>query len=213
MNTLLTHEERVAIARLHALLELLPTALDKRLRPAGITGFEYTLLESLAEAEGNFMRMSAVATKTNATLPRISRVVSSLERRDLIERAPCAEDARATNIVLTDLGRSTHAHSRELYAEAVRELVLDGVETLPGNGTSQLASLSYAILSSLDPEGKGGFAHETEAPGDCAADPLITTPAMEDCAADPTQPEETCAADPVDKSCAADPALSAHATR
>lgn len=184
MNTMLSHPERVAIARLHALLELLPTALDKRLRPAGITGFEYTLLETLAEADGNFMRMSAVAAKTNATLPRISRVVNSLERRDLIGRAPCAEDARATNVVLTELGAKTYAHSRELYAEAVRELVLDGVETLPGDGTSQLANLSYAILSSLDPDRKGGFAHEPE-------------------------PEQVCAADPAQAPCAADPALEA----
>ncbi|MFC7765360.1 hypothetical protein [Leucobacter soli] len=69
MDALLTTPERVAIARLHALLELLPAALDKRLGAAGVTAFEYTLLETLSEAERTRMRLSALAAKTNASLP------------------------------------------------------------------------------------------------------------------------------------------------
>lgn len=190
MNTAFTYPERVAVARLHALLELLPTALDKRLKPSGITGFEYTVLEILAEAPGNSMRMSEIATKTNATLPRLSRVANSLERRGLTERASCPEDARATNLVLTDEGTKAHAHSQALYAEAVRELILDGVQQLPGDGVQQLADIAYAVLSSLDPDRKGGLSTFTnpaeESPGDCAADPSSPLgDATIDCAADP----------------------------
>ena len=218
MTPPLTHPERVAVARLHALLELLPTALDKRLRPAGITSFEYTLLETLTESPDQFLRMSEVAAKTNATLPRISRVVSSLEKRDLITRVRCAEDARATNLQLTELGAHTYEHSRELYAAAVRELILTGVASLPDDGTSQLADLSYAILSSLDPERKGGFAHSDTCAADpgperaCAADPAAdpaTDPApTADCAADPA-PAVECSADPQAFSAAHSPMLRA----
>lgn len=181
MSAPLTHPERVAIARLQALLELLPTALDKRLRPAGITAFEYTLLESLAEAERNTMRMSEVASKTNASLPRLSRVANSLERRGLAVRSACTEDARATNLVLTEAGAKALAHSQELYASAVRELVLDGVQGLADDGVSQLANISYAVLTSLDPRGDYAGEAPEEEPATCAADPA---PA---CAADPRE--------------------------
>ncbi|NLA65075.1 MAG: MarR family transcriptional regulator, partial [Leucobacter sp.] len=190
MNALLNTNERVAVARLHALLELLPAAIDKRLGPAGITGFEYTLLETLSEAGDHRMRLSAIADKTNASLPRVSRVVTSLERRGLVERAACEADGRATNAVLTPAGADAYRLSRELYADAVRDLVLDGLKTLPGDGVAGLSDLSYAILTSLDPA-RGGTA-STES---CAADPAQGTAQV--CAADPAQDTaQVCAADP-----------------
>ncbi|MGO3147540.1 MAG: MarR family winged helix-turn-helix transcriptional regulator [Leucobacter sp.] len=194
MSASLAHPERVAIARLQALLELLPTALDKRLRPAGITAFEYTLLESLAESTDQRMRMSEVASKANASLPRISRVANSLERRGLTERSACAEDARATNLVLTERGAEAHRLSQELYASAVRELVLDGLEQLPGDGTAQLSGIAYAVLTSLDPRGTFAGGEPANA---CTADPITPT---DSCAADPhddiREREADCAADP-----------------
>lgn len=185
--TPLSHPERVAIARLHALLELLPTALDKRLSEVGVTAFEHTLLAALAEREGNRMRLSELARKTNATLPRISRVATSLEKRGLIERSPCPEDGRATNAVLTASGVKTHERSRELYADAVRELVLEGLTALPGDGVAQLTDLTLAVLTSLDPD-HPRLPRATSPAGDAAG-----------CAADPAR-----AADPI---CAADPEL------
>ena len=44
--------------------------------------------------------MTALASRTNATLPRLSRVISRLEDAGLVERTPCPEDRRATNAVL-----------------------------------------------------------------------------------------------------------------
>lgn len=187
MTIELQYQERVAIARLHALLELLPTELDKRLRPAGITAFEYTLLESLAEAEAHRLRMSALAAKTNATLPRISRVANSLERRGLARRSPCAEDARATNLELTELGADTYAQARSLYAEAVRDLVLDGLRALPGDGTAQLSELSYALLSSLDPGIATSDACAADPGAAGTAGPTIDSGVAESCAADPAE--------------------------
>ncbi len=202
MSHPLAHPERVAIARLHALLELLPTALDKRLRPAGITAFEYTLLESLSEADGHRMRMSEVAAKTNASLPRLSRVANSLERRGLTERSACAEDARATNLVLTELGAEAYRLSQDLYAAAVRELILDGLRGLPGDGVANLSNTAYAVLSSLDPRGASTAAWSQQA---CAADPASEPAASTEtqaCPADPvasaeTSETEVCAADPL----------------
>lgn len=189
MTAPLSHPERVAIARLHAMLELLPTAFDKRLGAVGVTAFEHTLLDALAHSDGHFMRMSELARKTNATLPRISRVASALERRGLIERAPCPSDRRATNAVLTARGAEVHDESQSLYASAVRELVLEGLGRLPGDGVAQLTDLTYAVLSSLDTENSHGAGFGGDPEPECTADPAPT------CDADPV-PVPTCDADP-----------------
>lgn len=164
MPSPLQHGERTAIARLHALLELLPTALDRELAPAGITAFEFTLLEALAEADSGRMRLSALAARTNATLARLSRVVTGLERRGLVDRVPCEEDGRATNAVLTDAGALLCREARPRYADAVRRMVLDGLDA---QDVERLAQLSYAILAHLDPDRRLAVTIE----GECPADP------------------------------------------
>ena len=58
----------------------------------------------LSEAPERTLRMTALARRTNATLPRLSHVVRRLEDRGLVERFPCPEDGRATNARLTDAG-------------------------------------------------------------------------------------------------------------
>ena len=175
MTDELSHPERVAIARLHAMLELLPAALDKRLAPAGITSFEYTLLEPLAESPDGRLRLSALAQRTNASISRISRVATSLEKRGLIERAPCEADGRATNAVLTTAGRTAYQHSRGLYAAAVRQLVLDGLAPGPA-GVDALATLALGVLGRLDP------AAAAAPPAPSASAPSASAPL---CAADP----------------------------
>ncbi len=195
-DTALRHRERVAVARLHALLELLPTALDKRLSDAHLTAFEFTLLEALQEADAHRLRLSALASRTNATLPRLSRVVTGLERKGLVTRTPCAEDGRAFNAVLTTAGLEAFESTRPMHADAVREMVLDGMTE---DEVDTLADLALKILGRLDPDRRLAV---TASLGDvaCAADPAVA-----ECAADPAAVE--CDADPLPADdCPADPA-------
>lgn len=163
--TSLSQPERVAVARLQALLELLPSALDRQLVSVGVTAFEYSLLEALAESELKRMRLSALAARTNATLARLSRVVTSLERKGLVERMPCPADSRATNAVLTPAGEQAYVQSRGLYGEAVRALVLDALD--PAD-VEDLARMTLAVLTKLDPEGRLTVTADRV----CAADPV-----------------------------------------
>ena len=179
----LRRDERVAVARLHALLELLPTALDRQLLPAGLTSFEFTLLEALHEADAGRMRLSALASRTNATLPRLSRVVTALERKGLVVRAACEEDGRATNAILTDAGEQAYADGRPFYEDAVRTMILDGLGT---DDVDRLADLTFSILTRLDPDRRLAITADPEQDAACAADPPPTDlePAA-DCPADP----------------------------
>lgn len=156
------------MARLHAMLELLPTALDRHLGPVGLTSFEYTVLSALAQADHGRLRLSALASRTNATLARLSRVASSLERKGLIVRAPCAQDGRATNAVLTTEGRRAWLRAEPLYAHAVRTMVLDGLQE---GQSAQLSALMLAILGNLDPDRRLAITADLGEPV-CAADPV-----------------------------------------
>jgi DNA-binding MarR family transcriptional regulator len=163
----LTQQERIAVARLHALLELLPSALDKELAPTGLTSFEFTLLQALAEAAGNRLRLSALASRTNASLPRLSRVVTGLERKGLVMRVACEQDGRATNAVLTDAGARAYRDGGPRFTEALRTMVLSA---LGEDGVAQLSDISLAILARLDPERRFDVTA-------CPADPQPVDPA------------------------------------
>jgi DNA-binding MarR family transcriptional regulator len=148
----LSTEERATWVNLVALVELLPGVLDGQLRrEAGLTYFEYYVLARLSEAPDRTLRMTSLAMSTNATLPRLSHVISRLEDRGLVERTPCPEDRRATNARLTDAGWDIVVASAPAHVENVREHVFDALEP---EQVSQLHAITAAMLSRLDPDGR-----------------------------------------------------------
>ena len=143
--------ERAAWLRLIAVVELLPGVLDTQLRrDAHLTHYDYFVLAMLSEAPDRTLRMTALAQRTNATLPRLSHVVRRLEGRDLVERFPCPEDGRATNARLTSAGWDEVVAAAPGHVEAVRSHVFDVLE--PAQVT-QLQQICEALLTRLDPEG------------------------------------------------------------
>ena len=148
----LDEDEMAAWLRLVAITELLPGVLDSQLRrDAGLAHFEYFVLAMLSEAPERTLRMSALAQRTNATLARLSHVVRRLEERDLVERFPCPDDARATNARLTSSGWDAVVAAAPGHVDNVRSHVIDGLR--PGQ-VRQLAEVGDALLARLDPSGR-----------------------------------------------------------
>jgi DNA-binding MarR family transcriptional regulator len=146
----LSTEESAAWVRLVALAELLPTTLDAQLlRDAGLTHFEYGALMALAGAPDRTMRMTELAARTNATLPRLSHVARRLEERGLIRRFPCPTDRRATNATVTDAGLDLIDQAAPGHVDTLRANVLDA---LSPQQLGQLYEIAGAILARLDPE-------------------------------------------------------------
>ena len=148
----MTEEERAAWLRLMAVVELLPGVLDSQLRAeAQLTHFEYFVLAMLSEASERTLRMTSLAQRTNATLPRLSHVVRRLEARGLVERFPCPEDGRATNTRLTDKGWDVVVAAAPGHVATVRRHVLD---PLTPAQLDQLRGIGDALLTQLDPDGR-----------------------------------------------------------
>lgn len=147
----LDDRERAAWVRLAAVLELLPGVLDSQLRrDARLTHFEYYSLAMLSEATDRTLRMTALAAQTNSTLPRLSHVIRRLEERGLVERRPCPQDARATNVRLTPLGWEAVRGAAPGHVANVREHVIDA---LSAEQVDQLHEIADAMLHRLDPHG------------------------------------------------------------
>src|SRR4051812_8925102 len=177
MTKWLTDEERVAWVRLAAVLELLPGVLDTQLRrDAGLSHFEYFVLAMLSEAPERTLRMTSLADRTNATLPRLSHVVRRLEDRGLVRRFPCPQDGRATNAQLTDAGWTTVVDAAPGHVANVREQVIDALD---GEQVRQLGEIAEAILGRIDPDGvvmtPQRNASGADAPGARAPDGAPTT--------------------------------------
>lgn len=151
-TTWLTDAERQAWIRFAAVLELLPAALDAQLtNDEGLTHFDYFTLAMLSESPERTMRMTALAQRTNATLPRLSRVVSRLEAAGHVSRAPCPGDRRATNATLTEAGWAKVQQAAPGHVSTVRSLVIDA---LTPEQVQSLGEISRALLLRLDPEGR-----------------------------------------------------------
>jgi len=148
----LDDDEMSTWLRLVAVVELLPGVLDSQLRrDSGLTHFDYYVLAMLSEASERTLRMTALAQRTNSTLPRLSHVVRRLEERGLVSRVPCPEDARATNAVLTDDGWAAVVAAAPGHVENVRSHVLDA---LTREQVAQLGEMAQAMLARLDPDGR-----------------------------------------------------------
>ena len=147
----LNHEQLSVWVRMVAVLELLPAQLDAHLRRvADLTYVDYYALAMLSEAPDRTLRMSALAARTNATLPRLSHVARRLEERGLLERAIDPSDRRVTTARLTDQGWATVRATAPLHVEQVRALVFDVLST---EQVAALSDITESLIAVLDPDG------------------------------------------------------------
>jgi DNA-binding MarR family transcriptional regulator/GNAT superfamily N-acetyltransferase len=148
----LTSAQLRAWMRLVAVIELLPAALDQQLqRDADLNHFDYMVIAMLSEQDDRTLRMSALASATNASLPRLSHVVSRLEKRGYVARCPSADDRRATDVRLTDAGWEAIVAAAPDHVRTARRFVIDALST---EQVEQLEGISRAMLARLDPEGR-----------------------------------------------------------
>lgn len=146
----LNEEELELWLKLVGLSMLMPSAVEAQLkRDAGMNQFEYHVLAMLSEAENRTRLMTDLAFHTNASLSRLSHVVTRLEAQGWVVRSVCATDRRATNVTLTEAGWEKLKATAPGHVAAVRELIFD---PLTATQVKQLNSALQPILDSIDTE-------------------------------------------------------------
>jgi len=122
----LTAEELDSWLSVVRLMTWLPWSIDQQLQRDSKLGMvEYQVLAMLSGSSDRTMRMSSLAEVTNASLSRLSRVVTRLERRGLVQRESDPTDGRFTNAILTEDGFQTLGEAAPGHVSLVRSLVVD----------------------------------------------------------------------------------------
>ncbi len=126
--------------------------LDARLaaelkRDANLSGAAYAVLVGVSEAPSRRIRPRELGQILGWEKSRLSKQVSRMEQRGLVNRESCPTDARGWFLVLTDLGRETIEAAAPEHAEQVRRWFVDPLTT---EQLEQLTAISTAILEPLD---------------------------------------------------------------
>jgi len=123
----LTDEEEQAWRAVASVMHKLGWALECELeRDSDLSFIEYHTLARLSEEPAHTLRMSELADVTNASLSRLSHLVTRLEKWGFVRREPDPTNGRYTNAILTKSGYDKLRDSAPAHVEAVRQLVIDG---------------------------------------------------------------------------------------
>jgi DNA-binding MarR family transcriptional regulator len=144
----LTAEEELGWRALALVMHKLRWALECQLeRDSDLSFIEYHALVRLSEEPHHTLRMSELAMVTNASLSRLSHLVTRLEKWGFVRREPDETDGRFTNAILTKAGFAKLVSSAPAHVAAVRQLVID--EFTPAE-LDQLREFGERIVARVD---------------------------------------------------------------
>jgi DNA-binding MarR family transcriptional regulator len=118
------------------LYQELSTVLEEQLlRDAGLSGSEYAVLVELSHAPDGVLRARELGSELGWDRSRLSHLVGRMEKRRLVAREECEEDARGSMVRLTGAGRAAVEGVAPEHSEAIRRyffnaLSSDELETL-----------------------------------------------------------------------------------
>jgi DNA-binding MarR family transcriptional regulator len=113
-------EQRVWQAYLHMNQHLFAALEDQLARDAGLSGADYRVLHPLSQAPGGLLRAREICTEIGWDRSRLSHHLTRMEKRGLVTREACSDDARGLMVRLTDAGRKGIEDAAPNHADAVR---------------------------------------------------------------------------------------------
>jgi DNA-binding MarR family transcriptional regulator len=118
-------EQHVWQGYLHVNQDLTAVLEQQLARESGVSGADYRVLVPLSEAPGGLLRARDLGSEIGWDRSRLSHHLSRMERRGLITREECAEDARGLMVRLTKAGRRAIEDAAPGHVETVRRYFFD----------------------------------------------------------------------------------------
>lgn len=133
-----------------AMLMSLPPAVDAQLkRDSGLNFFEYSILSQLSAPPSRRVQMSPLAQLTGGSLSRLSHAASRLEERGLVRRHVVTDEARCTELELTEEGMAFLEAAAPGHVREARRLVFD---SLTPDQVRHLRDITQAITAAAAPD-------------------------------------------------------------
>ncbi|MQA34674.1 MarR family winged helix-turn-helix transcriptional regulator [Modestobacter roseus] len=117
-------EERVWRAFL-ALGRAVDVAVEQQLTAEGLSTAEYAVLASLSEAPQGAVRARELAREIGWDSSRLAHQLRRMEKRGLLTRGQCPDDARGTMVHLTTEGRAALTRAAPGHVRTVRAHFVD----------------------------------------------------------------------------------------
>ncbi|MFI8524589.1 MarR family winged helix-turn-helix transcriptional regulator [Promicromonospora sukumoe] len=106
--------------------DILRTRVGARLhQDSELSNGDYRVLLALSEAEDHTLRSSTLAAHIEWERSRLSGHLGRMEKRGLVRREPCVEDARGSQVVLTEEGARAFRASTVPHLQAIKEIFVD----------------------------------------------------------------------------------------
>src|SRR3989442_10697084 len=118
-------QQRVWQGYLHLNQDLIAVLEQQLARESGLSGADYRVLHPLSQAPGGLLRARDLGSEIGWDRSRLSHHLSRMEKRGLVTREECAEDARGLMVRLTKAGRRAIEEAAPRHAEDVRRYFFD----------------------------------------------------------------------------------------
>ena len=121
--------------------------LNRRLQAdSGLSLSDFAVLVTLTDTDDGRLRARELAEALQWEKSRLSHHLARMQRRGLVERQECPDDARGAFITVTADGRRAIERAAPPHVETVRDLVFDA---LAPDDVDALARISDAVLTRL----------------------------------------------------------------
>ncbi|MFD1147595.1 MarR family winged helix-turn-helix transcriptional regulator [Saccharothrix hoggarensis] len=131
----------------------LHNALERQLvRDSGLSNADYALLAPLSEAPDGLVRSRDLGALVGWERSRLSHQIGRMEKRGLVTREECPEDARGSMVRLTAAGRAAIESAAPAHVDTVRRYVFDA---LTDDEVDVLDHVFHRILARVDGDGDG----------------------------------------------------------
>jgi DNA-binding MarR family transcriptional regulator len=114
---------------------------------SGLSLPDYDVLVALTDVPERSLRMFELGARLGWEKSRVSKQVSRMAARGLVQRRESPDDRRGALVDLTDLGLSAIRAAAPAHVELVRRLVFDG---LSRTEVRSLAAISRTLLDRFD---------------------------------------------------------------
>ena len=117
---------------------------EQLLRDAGLSGSEYAVLVELSHTPDGVLRARELGVELGWDRSRLSHLVGRMEKRGLVAREECSDDARGSMVRLTGAGRDAVEGAAPEHAEAIRRYFFNPLSS------EELETLSVVFDRLLD---------------------------------------------------------------
>ncbi|WP_405800226.1 MarR family winged helix-turn-helix transcriptional regulator [Streptomyces sp. NBC_01506] len=97
-------------------------------RDSSISAADYALLAPLSETPDGVLRARELGAEVGWERSRLSHQISRMEKRGLVVREACEDDARGSMVRLTEQGRRTIEAAAPGHVEIVRQMFFDPLD-------------------------------------------------------------------------------------